>query len=115
MRKLTILTLIAIVAVAALTALGGTAGAAPKTTITLGDNFFSPSSKTVRRGTKVRFKWVGRNRHNVTKASGPGGGFASRTTRSRGVNFAKKFKRGGTYSLVCTIHAGMGMTLRVKR
>jgi plastocyanin len=115
MRRLTIPTLIAIIAIAALMTLGGSAGAAPKTTVVLGDNFFSPSTKTVRKGTKVRFKWTGRKRHNVTKVSGPGGGFASRTTKSRGVNFAKKFKKAGTYGLVCTIHAGMGMTLRVVR
>ncbi|HEX6228376.1 MAG TPA: plastocyanin/azurin family copper-binding protein [Solirubrobacterales bacterium] len=115
MRKLTIPTLLVIAALAALTTLGGSAGAAPKTTVKLGDNFFSPSTKTVRRGTKVRFRWVGRNPHNVTKARGPGGRFASRTTRARGVNFAKKFKKAGTYSLVCTIHPGMAMTLRVRR
>jgi plastocyanin len=114
MRKLTIPTLIAVAALAGLATLGGTAGAAPKTTVVLGDNFFSPSEKTVRRGTKVRFKWTGNRPHNVTKASGPGGGFASRTTRSRGVNFAKKFKKAGTYRIVCTIHAGMGMRLKVR-
>jgi plastocyanin len=113
MSKLTIPTLIALAAVAALALFGGTAGAA--TTVTLGDNFFSPSKKTIGKGTKVKFKWVGNRRHNVTKASGPGGGFASRTTKSRGVNFAKKFRRAGTYRLVCTIHAGMGMTLVVRR
>jgi plastocyanin len=80
----------------------GTASAA--TTITLGDNFFAPSSKTVAAGTKVRFNWTGNHRHNVKKKRGPGGGFKSVTTRSNGVNFAKTFNKAGVYRLICTIH-----------
>lgn len=104
MRKRTIPALIAIAALAALPALGGTAMAAPKTTVKLGDNFFSPAKKTVRRGTKVRFKWTGDNPHNVTKTRGPGGRFASRTTSRDGVNFAKRFKKRGVHRMICTIH-----------
>jgi plastocyanin len=72
--------------------------------VTLGDNFFAPSSKTVAAGTKVRFKWTGNRRHNVTKKRGPGKGFKSRTTGADGVNFAKVFNKRGTYRLICTIH-----------
>jgi plastocyanin len=99
MRKRTIPALVAIAAVAALPA---TAGAA--TTVKLGDNFFQPAKTTVSKGTKVLFKWVGDRPHNVTKTRGPGGGFASRTTSQRGVNFAKRFKKAGTYRMICTIH-----------
>jgi len=107
--------LIAVAALAALSPLGGTAAAAQKTTITLGDNFFAPAKKTVRRGTKVRFKWIGGNPHNVTKRRGPGPQFASRTTSARGVNFAKRFKKRGTYRLICTIHPGeMRLKLTVR-
>lgn len=74
------------------------------TTVTIGDNFFAPSSKTVAAGTKVRFNWVGNRRHNVKKKRGPGAGFKSVTTRSRGVNFAKRFDEAGVYRLICTIH-----------
>jgi plastocyanin len=115
MRKRTIPVLIAIAALAALPALGGVAQAAPKTTVKLGDNFFKPKKKTIRRGTKVRFKWVGRNPHNVTRTRGPGRRFASRTTSRRGVNFARRFKKRGTYLLVCTIHpTEMRLKLRVR-
>jgi plastocyanin len=89
------------------------AKARPTKTIKLKDNFFAPSKKTVRRGTTVRFKWVGINAHNVVKASGPEGRFASRTTWRRGVNFAKKFRKTGTYRLVCTLHSGMELELKV--
>ena len=68
MRKLTIVPLIAIAALLAIPALASSASAA---TITIGDNFFSPSSKTVGVGTKVSFDWTGKKKHNVFKKSGP--------------------------------------------
>jgi plastocyanin len=111
MRKRPIFVVAAIAAIALLPVLGGVANGAPKATVKLGDNFFSPSVKSVTSGTKVRFRWIGDNRHNVTKSSGPGGGFSSRTTRANGVNFAKRFTKKGTYRLLCTIHPS---TMRLK-
>ncbi len=104
MRKRSIALPIALTALlAAALVPAGTATAA--TTITVGSNFFAPSSKTVAAGTKVRFNWAGGgNRHNVTKTRGPGGAFKSRTTSQAGVNFAKTFNRAGTYRMICTIH-----------
>jgi plastocyanin len=111
MRKRATLALLAIGVLALLAP--GVAPAA--TTVTLGDNFFAPSSKTIASGTTVRFKWIGAKRHNVKKSRGPGAGFKSRTTRARGVNFAKRFTRRGTYKLICTIHPEeMRLTLRVR-
>lgn len=111
----------ALIAIAALLAVPGFAGtepetaAAAKTAIRLGDNFFKPARKAVRRGTLVRFRWIGRNRHNVTKRRGPGRRFKSRTTRRRGVNFSKRFRKRGTYRLICTIHpTEMRLKLRVR-
>jgi plastocyanin len=115
MRKRSIAVVVATGAVALVSVLGGVASGAPKATVKLGDNFFSPTEKTVAAGTKVRFNWTGGHRHNVTKNSGPGGGFASRTTRVNGVNFAKKFTKAGTYRLICTIHpATMKLKLKVR-
>lgn len=97
-------------ATAALIVIGALTFAVPSvgqaaTTVTVGSNFFAPSSKTVASGTKVRFKWIGGgNRHNVKKKRGPGAAFKSRTTRSAGVNFAKRFNKRGVYRLICTIH-----------
>jgi plastocyanin len=103
------------VALVASLALSGTAPAAPKATVTLGDNFFKPAKRAVRKGTKVRFRWAGSNPHNVVKRRGPGRRFSSRTTSRQGVNFAKRFTRRGTYKLICTIHPSeMRMTLRVR-
>jgi plastocyanin len=94
--------------------LSGVADARGSTTIKLKDDFFSPDKTTVSAGTKVKFKWAGNDRHNVTKKSGPGRSFESETTDDRGVNFAKKFKKRGRYKLICTIHADNGMKLKLK-
>jgi len=115
MRKRTTAFLIAILAFAALPAFGGMATAAPSATIELGDNFFKPAKRTVRRGTIVRFLWIGGNPHNVKKARGPGPRFKSRTRSRRGINFAKRFRQRGNYLLVCTIHPRkMRLRLRVR-
>ena len=104
MSRRSISAIVATGAIALVPALGGIATGAPKATVKLGDNFFSPTEKSVTAGTKVRFQWTGNHRHNVTKSSGPGAAFASRTTRTDGVNFAKPFTKTGTYRLICTIH-----------
>ena len=106
MRKRTIPVLIATAAavLASLPMLLGVAGAATKTTVTVGNNFFKPGQKTIAKGTKVRFNWVGGRRHNVTKVSGPGAAIESRTTSAAGVNFVKQFEKRGTYRFICTVH-----------
>ena len=95
-------------------ATGGVAGARASTTIQVDDDFFSPDSKTVSKGTKVKFKWVGTDEHDVVKKSGPGGAFGSGPTDAPGVNFSKKFKKVGKYKIICTLHEGMKMKLKVK-
>ena len=63
-------------------------------------NYFTPSAITVVRGTKVT--WVVRQgAHNVM-----GRGFSS-PILAKGRTYSKKFKRGGTYRYVCTLHPGM--------
>ncbi|HEY1355012.1 MAG TPA: plastocyanin/azurin family copper-binding protein [Solirubrobacterales bacterium] len=113
MRKLTIVPLLAVAALLAIPALANSASAA---TITIGDNFFSPSSKTVSVGTKVRFDWTGKHKHNVTKTSGPGGSFHSETTKSNGINFSKTLNKAGVYKFMCTVHPKeMKLTITVQR
>lgn len=116
MRKTMALCLVASLALAAAVTLGTTqAPAAGKATVKVGDNFFKPKSKKVRKGTTVRFKWTGDAAHNVTKRKGPGGRIESKTTSSRGVNFRKKFKQRGKYRFICTVHpSAMKLTLRVR-
>jgi plastocyanin len=109
MRKLFLTALVALVLTAAL------AGAAEAATVKVGDNFFSPGARTVSVGTRVRFKWVGRRKHDVVKTRGPGGRLASGVTDEPGVNLAKRFGKRGTYKFICTIHpTEMHFTLKVR-
>jgi hypothetical protein len=56
---------------------------------------------TVRRGTAFRWRFLGRERHDVTLASGPEG-FASQSQSSGSFSF--RFRRPGTYRLFCSLH-----------
>lgn len=80
-------------------------------TVKLKDDFFSPKSKIVRKGTTVVFKWTGKAPHNVSVASGPVK-FHSKI-QTKGI-YRKRLTRKGTYRIVCTIHPGMELKLKVK-
>jgi plastocyanin len=84
------------------------------------DDFFAPTSVSVKSGTKLPFKWdkSNTNSHNVTLKTGPNGvkksDFKS-PTGSIGVKFAPTFKKKGTYDFLCTIHPDtMTLTVTVK-
>ena len=77
------------------------------TTITLNDNFFSPTPDTVAAGT-VTFSWAGANNHNVTWVSGPGTLPTNSTTKTSGTYTPTL--QAGTYTYHCTIHAAQGMS-----
>jgi plastocyanin len=106
----------ALLIIAAL-AVGGGAAAIPSlgasTKIVLvKDDFFSPKKLTVKKGTEVRWLWKGKESHNIAVANGPSNFRASK--RKKG-HFEHTFKKKGTYSIVCTIHApDMHMTIKVK-
>jgi len=106
-----------VLALVLVVALAGVAGAvaipafAATRTVKLGDNFFKPRSVSVKRGTKVVFKWTGSAPHNVTVTSGPKK-FHSKTQTKGSYKVTPHTK--GTYRIVCTIHAGMTMTLKVR-
>jgi plastocyanin len=88
------------------------AGAATRTqSVTVGDNYFRPTSLTVRAGTKVQWKWAGVFLHNVTVRSGPVK-FHSRT-QVKG-SFSYVFTKRGSYALVCTIHPSMTERITVR-
>jgi len=101
---------------AAVLAAGPATAGGKRAKVTVGNNFFKPAKKAVKRGTKVKFRWTGGGApHNVTKRRGPGGKIASKTTAKRGVNFAHTFKKRGTYKLLCTIHpSSMKLKLTVR-
>ena len=98
-----------VAAVALIAATAVPTGAA--TSVRVDDDVFKPGSLTVRSGTTVTWRFVGDDPHNVTVKKGPVK-FKS-GTKSSG-KFSKKLRRGGTYRIVCTIHPGMDMTLKVR-
>ena len=104
------LALPALVAVAATAALAPAAPAATRT-VRVDDDVFRPGSLSINVGDTVRFRWVGDNPHNVTVTRGRQK-FRSSTKRSG--TFSRRIRRGGRYTIVCTVHPGMDMTLRAR-
>lgn len=86
------------------------------TTVKVGNNFFSPTGKTIGRGGTVRWVWSGGRPHNVVgRTSGGRVIFRSRRTARRGYTFRHRFRSRGRYRVICTIHpARMRMTVRVR-
>ena len=88
-------------------------------TITVGDNFFvrrgAIPTVAVQHGTLVKWVWRGSNPHNVTVTRGPKR-FHSTTQSSSSFVPPRRIRPipRGLYTIVCTIHPGMGMKLRVK-
>jgi plastocyanin len=109
MRKLTILFLAT--ALAAFFAVSATASPRTKN-VKVADSYFSPKRITIRKGTKITWKWDGFLQHNVTVFKGPAK-FRSRIM-VRG-SFSHLFTKRGTYFLRCTLHpASMRETITVK-
>ena len=99
------------VATAGAVALAAVPAFAATKSIRVADNEFRPSSTTMSRGDTVRFRWVGDAPHNVTRVRGPR--FKTISNRDSG-SVSRRLTRRGTYRLVCTIHAGMDLRIRVR-
>ena len=96
-------------AIAVAVALPSTASAA-KRTVKVDDFAFKPASLSIAKGTKVKWKFLDSEAHNVAVISGPVK-FKSKTMK-RGT-YKHKFKQAGTYKLHCTIHPDMRQTIAV--
>jgi plastocyanin len=94
MRKLTSLLLVAGL-ITALT-VGATALAATKSV-----SWKVPSKTTVKikRGSSVKWVWADREPHNV---KGPG--FRSKTVTKRGYTYTRRFRKRGTFRIICEVH-----------
>jgi len=80
------------------------------TSVSVRDNVFAPKAKTVKRGDTVRFVWRGRAPHNVVIS---GRKRARSKTQVTGT-YSYRATRRGTHRVVCELHPGMRMTLRVR-
>jgi plastocyanin len=106
------------------------------TSVKVADDFFSPTTLTVKKNAKVKFAWdsSNTNSHNVTLTKGPKGVKLGCKTKGKdaysdliskcnksstgaiGVKFTKKFDVAGKYSFICTIHPDvMKLNVTVKK
>jgi plastocyanin len=108
MKRL-IAVLVAVAAVAAAVAVP--ALAATKSVAVGPQKRFGTSSLSINRGDTVRFRWTGRLPHNVRISAGPQRGQISAVRRSGTVS--RRFTRTGRYTIVCDLHPGMTLRLRV--
>ena len=112
MRKLLVgSTIAALSAVLAVPALAATRS------VKVADDYFvrkgSTPTVTVKKGTKVTWRWAGRDMHNVVVTKGP---VKFRSSFKTTGSYSKRVTRTGTYTIVCTIHQpDMTMKLRVTR
>lgn len=102
---------VSLIPVAACAALAIPALAAGQKTIRVGDNFFKPDTVAVKKGTTVVWDWTGKAPHNVSVESGPAK-FRSKVQTSG--TYTRKLTKAGAYAIVCTIHPGMDLTLKVR-
>jgi plastocyanin len=112
MRKLLVAMLIA-----AASAVLATQALAATRSVKIGDDYFvrkgSVATVTVKKGTKVTWRWSGKDMHNVSVTKGP---VKFRSSFKSSGTYSKTVKRAGTYTIVCTIHQpDMTMKLRVTR
>jgi plastocyanin len=93
---------------------------APKKTIDLGDNYYAPQALKVKKGTTVTWRWPGFEQsgdvHDVKLLKGPKGvkKFHSEAA-STDYSFKRKLTVPGTYTLGCTLHHEMRMTIKVRK
>jgi plastocyanin len=83
------------------------ATAAGGRSVKVGDYFLSPGQMTVSRGTRVKWKWLSGNgdTHDVKLKRGPKGvkHFHSEYA-STSYSYAKRLKKAGKYTVICTLH-----------
>ena len=113
--------LIALVAGVALLCAAPAQAAAPKRkTVRIYDNYFLPASLTVKRNTVIVWRWPGYDEagdvHDVKLKSRPRGAkrFHSEAA-STDYTYRRKLTVPGRYRIVCTLHEGMAMKIRVRR
>jgi plastocyanin len=112
MRKIIALATVAVASAAlAVPAFGATK------TVNVGDIWFISKAKnkgtvTVKKGTKVTWKWVGKFPHTVTVKSGPVKFTSKKLTKG---TYSQTLKKPGTYKIYCKVHtaAAQAMTLKV--
>lgn len=95
--------------------LAGTAEARKPPTVTVGSNFYAAQFKSVKAGSKVKFRWEGGgfDVHDVNVEKGP---TKFRSPLQAGGTFTSKKLKAGKYVLFCSQHPEeMRMSFKVKK
>jgi plastocyanin len=117
MRRLLLILPVLALAIALPGAAGGHTTAAKTYTIKTGDDFFSPTSKTIHVNDILKFVWVGEdkkpgstiNEHTIVDATADKWKSAAKTSGT----FKRRFKKAGKFTVVCGEHPE-DMILKVK-
>ena len=111
---------IAIAALAACALVPATAGAGagPTKTVTLHDDYYSPSKLTVKSGTTIKWVWASglTDTHDVMLDKHPRGVKRFMSDYAAGdYTFKRKLTTPGKYTFICDLHQGINMSVVVKR
>ena len=106
-RLIAMLAAVAIVAAA----IAVPAFAATKTVKVGPQRSFGPKSLSIKKGDTVKFQWTGSLPHDVAITKGPTKGTISKV-RTKG-SVSRKFTKAGSYTIVCHVHNGMTLKLKV--
>lgn len=78
--------------------------------VTVGNNLFSPANIQVSKGTTVTWTWdASAVTHNVTFGDGVGSG-----DKGANATFTRTFSAAGTFQYQCTLHPGMAGSVLVQ-
>jgi plastocyanin len=95
------------------------AQAAPRKSVSVGDNYFTAPKLKVKKGTRITWRWPGYDQagdvHDVGLMAGPKGVKRFRSeAASTDYSFSRKLTVPGTYRLGCSLHHEMRMTVNVR-
>jgi plastocyanin len=106
-----------IAAAGVLAAVGVPIALAGTKSVTVGDDYYvrkgGTPTVTINHGSSIKWVWRGKRAHNVYQLSGPKGTHFHSPTKVKGT-FTRKFGKAGNYVIVCTVHPGMEMKIKVK-
>lgn len=89
-----------------------------KRTVQVGDYFFSPEQLSVPKGSTITWRWpsAAGDQHDVVSARRPKGvkKFRSQLAASD-YRYRRTLTKPGRYVIVCSLHAQMRQTIRVRR
>lgn len=90
-------------AVLAMAAFLPSLAAAATTNVTVGDDFFSPSSVTIRANDQVTWSWTGNINHSSTSTQG----LWDSGVHGKGNSFSHTFPTAGSFPYLCTVHSSI--------